>query len=437
MIENLQFLLFYCENPRMDFHNKGVLRHPDRNNHYENPRMDFHNKGVLMPPNLDWTFNVKSHRRLFTTVSNICVTSLTLLLLFCPKVLAQTKPQQYYGAYSHTPQGSTRAMGIGGAYTGLSDDAAGIIYNPAGLPFGDWTFDVGSTLNLNINKEVDVNNDKKADGVPLKFQFFSAAVHVGPFVFAAGRSSPFSADIYGNTWNNSTAALRITNDDLLFASKLGSNLAFGITMHQSVLYSDYKSTQYNWQNEVKGKNYTAGIAYRPERNLGFGLSYTPMQKFEVDPAINQNIGYDSLSQEYGWFKGVATPERYTLGGFFKSSDRLTYAADLDVIKPVENSIFVVNPFSNWGYTPGEEIKTQLVQIPHGGIEYKIVNEKRRGFIWRVGGYREPARSAAAEDRLHFTMGVELRLGPISISSSMDECAGFTNSSQSASLVLGD
>jgi hypothetical protein len=360
-----------------------------------------------------------------------------LIFLFSKFCFSQAAAKQYYGAYTHAPQGSTRAMGIGGAYTGLSDDAAGIIYNPAGLPFGDWTFDVGSTLNLNINKEVDIDNDKKADGVPLKFQFLSAAAHLGPFAFAVGRSSPFSADIYGTSWNNSTAALRITNNDFLFASKVGSNLALGITMHQSLLYSDYKSYQYNWQNEVKGTNYTAGVTYRPERNLGFGLSYTPMQKFEVAQEINQNIGYTPASQEFGWFKGVVTPERYTLGGFFKSSDRLIYAADLDVIKPVENSIFVVNPFSNWSFAQGEEIKTQLVQIPHGGIEYKVVNEKRRGFIWRAGGYREPARSAAAQDRLHFTMGVELRLGPITVSSSMDECSGFTNSSQSVSLVLGD
>lgn len=350
---------------------------------------------------------------------------------------SQVAAKQYYGAYSHTPQGSTRAMGIGGAYTGLSDDAAGIIYNPAGLPFGDWTFDMGSTLNLNINKEVDIDNDKKEDGVPLSFQFLSAAAHFGPFAFAAGRSSPFSADIYGTSWDDSRAALRITNSDFLFASKIGSSLALGLTLHQSTLYSDYKSYQYTWTNEVKGTNYTAGLSYRPERNLGFGISYTPMQKFEVDQNINQNIGWSSSNQEYGWFKGVVTPERYTLGGFFKASDRLTYAADLDIIKPVENSIFVVNPFSNWSFGAGEEIKTQLVQIPHGGIEYKVVNEKKRGFIWRAGGYREPARSASSHDRLHFTMGVELRLGPIAISSSMDECAGFTNSSQSAGLVLGD
>jgi hypothetical protein len=162
-----------------------------------------------------------------------------------------------------------------------------------------------------------------------------------------------------------------------------------------------------------------------------------MQKFEVDPSVNQNIGWYSSNQDFGWFKGVVTPERYTLGGFYKASDRLIYAADLDIIKPVENSIFVVNPFSNWSFASGEEIKTQLVQIPHGGIEYKVVNEKRRGFIWRAGGYREPARSASTEDRLHLTMGVELRLGPFVVSASMDECSGFTNSSQSASLVLGD
>jgi hypothetical protein len=328
-------------------------------------------------------------------------------------------------------------MGIGGAYTGLSDDATGIIYNPAGMAFGDWTFDLGSTLNLNINKEIDTDNDNKKDGVPLKFQFASAAARFGPFAIAAGLSSPFAADIYSTAWNSSRAALRITNTDFLFATRLGSSWAVGVTIHQGVLYSDYVTYNQDWKVESKGNNYTSGISYRPERNLGFGLSYTPMQKFEVDPANNLQIGYNSSSQEYGWFKSVVTPERYTLGGFYKASDRLIYAADLDVIKPVKDSIFVVNPFSNWSNGYNDDIKTQLVQIPHGGLEYKIVNERRRGFTWRVGGYREPPRSATGEDRMHFTMGVALRLGPVSISASMDECAGFTNSSQSASLVLGD
>jgi hypothetical protein len=360
-----------------------------------------------------------------------------LILFFTEYGLSQVPAKQYYGAYTHTPQGSTRAMGIGGAYTGLSDDAAGIIYNPAGLPFGDWTFDLGSTLNLSVNKEVDINNDKKEDGVPLRFQFMSAATHLGPFAFAVGRSSPFSADLYSSSWNGSQASLRITNSDFLFATKIGSDYSIGLTMHQSLLYSSYKSFNYSWQNEVSGKNYTAGISYRPEKNLGFGLSYTPMQKFEVDSSVNQNIGWSSANDTFGWFKGVVTPERYTLGGFYRASDRLVYAADLDIIKPVENSIFVVNPFSNWSFAANQEIKTQLVQIPHGGIEYKIINEKRKGFTWRAGGYREPARSASALDRMHFTMGVELRLGPITVSASMDECSGFTNSSQSTNLVFGD
>lgn len=368
-----------------------------------------------------------------------------LLFLFCAYFffVTQTSEAQttsnkkYYGTYTHTPQGSTRAMGIGGAYTGLSDDATGIVYNPAGMAFGNWTFDVGSTLNLNINKEIDVNNDNKADSVPLKFQFMSAAAHLGPIAFAAGQSSPFAAEIYGTNYDKSKAILKITNTDLLLASQLSNNLALGVSYHQSVLYADYKNYTYSATNEVKGTYYTAGLAYRPERDLGFGISYTPEHKFEVDPSVNQQIGYTSSNQDYGWFRGVITPERFTLGGFYRASDQLTYAADLDVIKPVENAVFVVNPFSGWSYDYNEDIKNQLVQIPHGGIEYIVLHEKTRTFIWRVGGYREPPRSAAGLDRMHITMGVELRLGPLVISASMDECSGFTNSSQTTKFVLGD
>lgn len=65
--------------------------------------------------------------------------SLLGLLLCCG--VAQADPYHYI----NTPVGD-RASGLGGAYTAVSDDAAGLYYNPAGLVYGE-----GSNISSSIN----------------------------------------------------------------------------------------------------------------------------------------------------------------------------------------------------------------------------------------------------------------------------------------------
>ena len=112
-----------------------------------------------------------------------------------------------------------------------------------------------------------------------------------------------------------------------------------------------------------------------------------------------------------------------------------YIADLDFIRPVENSVLVESPFDG-STVMNQQVKPAMVQIPHGGIEYTVFSQPKKSFIWRLGSYKEPARVVGGSDRFHFTMGVEVRLGALVVSASMDETNGFSNASQSLSFVLG-
>jgi hypothetical protein len=359
------------------------------------------------------------------------------IILLCCHREASAQEKKYYGTYGHTPQGSTRAMGMGGAYTGVSDDASGIIYNPAGLAHATWIADFGSTTNLTVNKEADVNGDSEPDGVAYQFQFNSAAVRLGPMAFAIGQSSPFSTEIQQPGSSRNYASMQIRSTDVLFATRLGSTVALGVTYKQTTLSQSYQSFAVPIiENEVHGVSYTAGISIRPRKNLGLGMDYSPRQEFEVDPNTNLKIQNNSFYTSYGWFQGAKIPEKLSFGGFFRASERLMYAADLDFLRPDSDMIYVESPFNN-DLVARQDIKSSTVQIPHGGIEYIVLNEKKRSVTWRVGGYREPARIVSAADRLHFTMGVEIRLGPLILSASMDESSGFTNSTQRFGLSLGD
>lgn len=342
---------------------------------------------------------------------------------------------QYYGTYSHAPQGSSRAMALGGAYTGLSDDATGIIYNPAGLAQGTWTFDAGSTANTTLNREADVNNDGSADGVIFHFDFSALALRWGSLAFGYGQSSPYSTQIYSDSSLFNRAGIELKNTDYTLSYKMTDSLSIGLTQHNTVLSESYIANSSTNQNaEAKSQYSTYGISYRVEKKMGFGFSFTPSVKIDVSNSYN-SITSGNSTYTISWFKGVALPTRYTFGGFFKSSEDLLYIADLDFIKPLENSVLVENPFTQTS-SSNQEVKPQTIQIPHGGIEYTVFSKPKRTFIWRVGSYREPARVVGGKDRFHFTMGVELRLGALVVSASMDETSGFSNSSQSVNFILG-
>jgi hypothetical protein len=343
---------------------------------------------------------------------------------------------QYYGAYSHAPQGSPRAMGMGGAYTGISDDASSLIYNPSGLALSSQYFDVGSTNNTTLNREADSTGDDQLDGIPFRFQFQSFVGRIGNLAFGIGQNIPYNAEIFSPNSIYDKAKLSISSLDGLIALKLSEGLALGFVSRQSTVYMNYESFNKVVESSVKATSYTFGLSYQPQRQMGFGISYNPSQMFAVDTDLNTQAGFFNNSNSTAWFKSVATPQKTTFGGFFMANDRLTYAADLDFIKPVENSYAVESPFEGNQYI-NQEIKTQTVQIPHGGIEYVLIREPKRSVTWRLGGYREPARIVGSYDRIHFTMGMEVRIGPLVVNAAMDESSNFTNSCQSLSFVLGD
>src|SRR5687768_16445498 len=109
-----------------------------------------------------------------------------LLSLFVPIIsFAQA---ERYGTYGLYPHGSTRVMGMGGAFVGLSDDMGGIIYNPAGLARLKSWGEGGGNINSVYNLEADLDGGKK-DGLPYYYLYYAGAIKVGNFAFGAGFSS--------------------------------------------------------------------------------------------------------------------------------------------------------------------------------------------------------------------------------------------------------
>lgn len=359
------------------------------------------------------------------------------LVALSTTICLHSHAKYYYGTYSHAPQGSARALGLGGAYTGLSDDAAGVIYNPAGLALGNFHFDVGKTDNFTFNKETDINNDGILDGVPFQYQFNSFALKLGSLAMAIAISTPYQANMIGTFGSFQTAQIQILSQDLILAYQLASSISLGVLARSETLKESYFQVgSPAIETSSKASSYILGFSYRPEKTLGFGISYTPKTVIDIDTNINQKISSGFTDPTSGWFQGIVFPQKITLGGFYGGSENIVYIADLDFITAPENTVYVKSPFTTSANT-FTQIKTYTFQIPHGGIEFTLLKDDKKKFIWRVGGYREPARVVGADDRLHVTMGVEVRMGPIVASASMDETNGFSNSSQAISLTIGD
>lgn len=331
-----------------------------------------------------------------------------------------------YGIYGNFPLASTGALGMGGAFTGLSNDVTGMIYNPAGTAFGNWTFDIGSTQNLIINKEVDLTNDDIKDGIPYRFEFSAGAISLGNTILGLGRSTPYHTEIQSS--GNDHAYIDLTGTDVLVAYRLSQKFALGLTWHSEKLKEFIHCSYGEWSATAEGSFITYGLSFRPTENIGFGLTYNPPRHYEVDSSLNNNIG------SMPWFRGAAIPGRTTLGLFFNASGNLTYLIDLDIVEHLENASYVGNPFS---YATTPEIKNEEARIFRGGIEYAITKSQTRSVYWRFGGYREPARVVGAIDRLHITTGLEIRLGLFVVSASMDQASDFSNTAQGISLSLGD
>ncbi len=358
-----------------------------------------------------------------------------LFLFFHVPVFCLAK--NYYGTYSHAPQGSTRALGLGGAYTGLSDDASGVIYNPAGLGFGNFIFDLGQTDNYTFNKEADIDNNGELDGVPFQYQFSSVALKWNFLSVGYAQSTPFLAQMSSAYGAQQNATIKVSSQDLILAIRIGDKVSLGVLSRSQTLKEEYNNfSSQNLVTTAKANNFIYGFSFRPEKKLGFGITYTPNFKIEADTSLNQNFNITGSLDEYGWFNGVVFPEKITLGGFYAGSENIVYIADLDFIKAPADTIYLKNPFTTPMYT-NTDIKPYQFQIPHGGVEFTVFKDSKKEFIWRVGGYREPARVVGASDRLHFTMGVEVKMGPLIASASMDETNGFSNSSQSISFTLGE
>ena len=345
-----------------------------------------------------------------------------------------------YGAYGLFPQGPVRVAAMGGAFTAISDDASGIIYNPAGLAFQKYWGDLGGNMNYVANREVDLNSDGIKDGIPYTYLYYAGSLRLGNWGFGLGFSSPFNSII---SFSNDSGSFRetreiqltIVNFSLPIAYRISEQWSVGLTFQLSGLEQRYKfsstdptATPINLG--TTGANaYTAiGVAYRPSETYGFGLFYQPEKNFYVDPALNSQTG------GVNWFRPVVVPAKTSFGTFLKAHPRLLFAFDVDYFPPIGEAVYVGSEL-----IPGQFIRAEILNKPqyilHGGMEWQIIDSPWWDLYWRFGAYNEPARLTLGTSRAHTTTGFELRFWALTIGASVDTADDFFNGAAGLGLSL--
>ena len=329
-----------------------------------------------------------------------------------------------HGAYGLFPQGSIRVIGMGGAFAALSDDASGMLFNPAGLPHSEWKYDFGASSSRINNEEgstdFTLNQDYNA-------QFYAAAAKFGKnIVLAAGLSSPFELK------ENSDAIdkeLVLISADLALAFKMGK-FSFGVTGHYEQASLKFRNDNFNTplaEQENTVFYPTIGLSYRGNR-AGIGVSHTLERVHDIDESVNS-----SNSQSF-WFRDVEIPSKTTIGVYYQTNKKVLLVLDLDIVDAPENS-FLAGSGTDGANTGLLLLEKQQIVI-HGGLEYLFLSNRKTEVRMQAGGYQEPARFAGGESRNHLTLGLEVRFGPLQLGVSYDQARDFQNTAASFSLSLG-
>ncbi len=343
-----------------------------------------------------------------------------------------------YGTYGLFPQGSTRVLGMGGAIVGLADDASSLNFNPAGLAMARFKYDFQTSDNRVVNKELITGSATAKVGVPYFINTYSAAFKFGNLAFGGGYSIPYNLEtkesIFVLISDIDPPDIRIESFDTFIAYKFTNYLSLGVTLHAERAAMSYKKQSLSatlLESSADQVFPTLGLSFKSTSRSGVGIAYTPGRRYE----FTDNDTYNSSIQTATGlpnviFRDVAIPGKLTIGGNLRVG-RTNWVVDVDYYEPVKDAVYVNDQSS----LTNQKIEEKQQSVLHGGYEIYIIKNRKMDFIWRGGGYREPPRFRSNKDRLHFTMGIEFRWGPIAVAAAYDQSEDFTNTANSISVSI--
>ncbi|MEK6545309.1 MAG: hypothetical protein AABZ28_02120, partial [Nitrospinota bacterium] len=252
---------------------------------------------------------------------NIFLIPLILILL----ILTPVHADEYH--YNNILVGD-RAAGMGGAYTSISDDSAGLYYNPAGI-----VFSMGGSLSASANayhitntryKGVIGGNDWERKSSALLPNYFGIIQSLGKgkvgFSYTVTDSILEDQDqVYYNVPGHSRDVINFNKNDNIYnfgpsyALELSKGFSIGVT-----LYGHYRESQWilNQLYNLTTGEYEWGNTYYQTNEIGIrpviGLMWIPAEKFSIGVSMSQTTILNSTTRDQQIIK-LPTDDAKTVG----------------------------------------------------------------------------------------------------------------------------
>jgi long-chain fatty acid transport protein len=191
-----------------------------------------------------------------------------------------------------------RALGLGGAYTAVADDASGLFYNPAGIAYSNGKSLSGSVntfyfAETTYNDALGAGKDFTRTSSSLLPNFFGMVKPFGDSVIGFSYAVTDSIledqdEQFENFGSVTNYILNINNQDNTtkigpsYAKELGDTLAFGVTLYGH--YRTFQTITNQWvhrndNTQEWSNNYLQGSEVGLEPNIG--LMWSPIDKLSI------------------------------------------------------------------------------------------------------------------------------------------------------------
>jgi hypothetical protein len=312
--------------------------------------------------------------------------------------------------------GSTRKIGMGGAFVGLAEGNAAIVDNPAAVAYRaraflkPWEFD--AVLGTLITSDDDTDNSGSTNLINTDQALIDAGVMAQYKNFGIGGVAQITAVSSNDLPDNQEAQL-VSGVAAVGYTFMDRQLAVGLSVDPIGARVHNKDSHDPRSFQLKGTGYGAGMIWHPDRGpWRFGAAY------KSSVSSDEGLAQSSSPIKAGNLivpSGVLTTDSLALGTAYEW-DKFPLWKSRPAIGTFDINIFGQSPADANGakafLTQTEQpVGQKTVVTLHTGLEVEAVPRYLRV---RAGTYYEPSRYDGISARQHITGGFELRLTKFNI-----------------------
>jgi len=330
---------------------------------------------------------------------------------------------------------NARAVGMGGAFTAISNDPSAIYYNAAGLTqLNGINISLGSTLIApvfsfrGVTPQVTEYDATKQSFFPT--HFFATYRYNNDWAFGLGFTSPFGL---GSQWDPNWVGrylaveteLQVFTVSPVAAYKINDQLSISAGLVYS--FANVKISQKSPQSPFAGDAFTSlsgkdnsawgynlGAMYKPTKDLSIGISFHSIVKYKfVGTATTTGAAQlASMLPNGDVSANLTTPFNLAVGVAYQVIPRLLLSADFQYVGWSSYDTLTIN-FA----TPKETLSSPRMYdnsfIARLGAEYNLIRElKIRAGIYYDNSPVKPeyiSPSLPEANRLGFSFGIGYKL----------------------------